>query len=259
MATSFAAAVSPGGYPTRAIVAIFPDAILAGWTIRDEETRPEDLLGGSARLLSLAHIRVRHRRSHCCERRAARRQNRSFARGVLEGLDSLIVLVFVTEISLKILTLKRAFWQDPWNWFDLEVVTISLAPANDAFASRRALRLLQLVAVLPSLRRAVEGFLKATPSLSSIMLLLLFIFSDMGSKVFGEQHPEAFGSLGVSVFSLFAVMTLEGWPDLARGHAEPPDGLVVVHLLYRSVELGRAQPSHRRGGRFHAVLDARAG
>jgi voltage-gated sodium channel len=121
----------------------------------------------------------------------------------------------VTEISLKILTLKRAFWQDPWNWFDLEVVDVSLAPANDAFASRRALRLLQLVAVLPSLRRAVEGFLKAIPSLSSIMLLL-FIFSDMGSNVFGEQHPEAFGSLGVSVFSLFAVMTLEGWPDLAR-------------------------------------------
>lgn len=122
----------------------------------------------------------------------------------------------MTEISLKILTLKRAFWQDPWNWFDLEVVAVSLAPANDAFASLRPLRLLQLVAVLPSLRRAVEGFLKAIPSLSSIMLLLLFIFSDMGSKVFGEQHPEAFGSLGVSAFSLFAVMTLEGWPDLAR-------------------------------------------
>ncbi len=121
----------------------------------------------------------------------------------------------MTDISHKILTLKRAFWQDPWNWFDLEVVAVSLASANYAFASLRPLRLLQLVAVLPSLRRAVEGFLKAIPSLSSIMLLL-FIFSDMGSKVFGEQHPEAFGSLGVSAFSLFAVMTLEGWPDLAR-------------------------------------------
>jgi voltage-gated sodium channel len=99
------------------------------------------------------------------------------------------VLVFVTEISLKILTLKRAFWHDPWNWFDLEVVAVSLAPANDAFASLRALRLLRLVAVLPSLRRVVEGFLKAIPSLSSIMLLLLFIFSDMGSKVSASSTP----------------------------------------------------------------------
>jgi voltage-gated sodium channel len=103
------------------------------------------------------------------------------------------------------------------------MVAISLAPANDALASLRALRalrLLRLVAVLPSLRRVVEGFLKAIPSLSSIillMLLLLFVFSVMGAKLFGEQHPEAFGSLGVSAFSLFAIMTLEGCPDLARG------------------------------------------
>jgi hypothetical protein len=109
-------------------------------------------LGGSAQLISLARIRVRHRRNHCREGRAAPSRNRSFARGVLEGFNSLVVLVFVTEISLKILTLKRAFWQDPWNWFDLEVVAVSLAPANDAFASLRALRLLRLVAVLPSLR-----------------------------------------------------------------------------------------------------------
>jgi hypothetical protein len=38
MATSFGAAVLPGGSPTRTIVAIFPNAILAGWMIRDEET-----------------------------------------------------------------------------------------------------------------------------------------------------------------------------------------------------------------------------
>jgi hypothetical protein len=38
MATSLAATVLPGGSPTRTIVAIVPDAILAGWTIRNEET-----------------------------------------------------------------------------------------------------------------------------------------------------------------------------------------------------------------------------
>lgn len=140
----------------------------------------------------------------------------------LDVLNGLIVAVFVVEISLKIATFKRAFWNDPWNWFDLAVVTVSILPANDAFASLRALRalrLLRLVAVLPSLRRVVEGFLKAIPSLGSIMLLLmllLFVFSVMGAKLFGTEHPEAFGSLGASAFSLFAVMTLEGWPDLAR-------------------------------------------
>ena len=47
-------------------------------------------------------------------------------------------------------------------------------------------------------------------------MLLLFVFSAMGSKLFGERHSEAFGSLGVSDLSFFTVMTLEGWPDLAR-------------------------------------------
>ena len=140
----------------------------------------------------------------------------------LEVLNAIISFIFVIEISLKIATFKRAFWRDPWNWFDLAVVTVSILPANEAFASLRALRalrLLRLVTVLPSLRRVVEGFLKAIPSLGSIMLLLmllLFVFSVMGAKLFGDQHPETFGNLGASAFSLFSVMTLEGWPDLAR-------------------------------------------
>lgn len=142
--------------------------------------------------------------------------------GTLETFNSLIVAVFVIEISLKILTFKGEFWRDAWNWFDLAVVAISIVPAADAFSSLRALRalrLLRLVAVLPSLRRVVESFLKALPSLGSIMLLLtllLFVFSVIGTKLFGAAHPETFGWLGASAFSLFSVMTLEGWPDLAR-------------------------------------------
>ncbi|MCH9808149.1 MAG: ion transporter [Alphaproteobacteria bacterium] len=142
--------------------------------------------------------------------------------GLLEVLNHIIVFIFVIEIALKMLTFRRYFWRDAWNWFDLIVVAISVLPASEAFASLRALRalrLLRLVAVLPSLRRVVEGFLRALPRLGSIMLLLLlllFIFSVMGTKLFGDAHPETFGWLGASAFSLFGVMTLEGWPDLAR-------------------------------------------
>ena len=49
-----------------------------------------------------------------------------------------------------------------------------------------------------------------------LLILLLFVFSVMGAKLFGDEHPETFGTLGASAFSLFSVMTLEGWPDLAR-------------------------------------------
>lgn len=142
--------------------------------------------------------------------------------GFFEIFNDLVIAVFVLEIGLKIVAFGRSFWRDHWNWFDLFIVAISIAPTTDAFAalrSLRALRLLRLVSILPSLRRVMEGFIRAIPSLGSIMglmVLLLFVFSLMGTHLFGEQHPEFFGSLGKSAFSLFTVMTLEGWPDLAR-------------------------------------------
>ena len=35
----------------------------------------------------------------------------------------------------------------------------------------------------------------------------------MGTKLFGEDNPELFGTLGRSLFTLFTVMTLEGWVE----------------------------------------------
>jgi voltage-gated sodium channel len=142
--------------------------------------------------------------------------------GSLEILNDFVIAVFLVEIGLKIAAFGRSFWRDQWNWFDLVIVLISIAPTTEAFAalrSLRALRLLRLISILPSLRRVMEGFIKAIPSLGSIMglmILLLFVFSVMGTHMFGELHPEYFGSIGKSAFSLFTVMTLEGWPDLAR-------------------------------------------
>jgi voltage-gated sodium channel len=142
--------------------------------------------------------------------------------GVVQTLNLIILFIFVAELALKMVAFGRNFWRDHWNWFDLTIVLISAVPATEAFValrSLRALRLLRLVAVLPSLRRVVEGFIKAIPGLGSIMglmLLLLFVSAVMATRMFGGDHPEYFGSLGKSAFSLFTVMTLEGWPDLAR-------------------------------------------
>lgn len=147
---------------------------------------------------------------------------RDRAGGPIELANNAFVLIFVVELALKAFALGHGFWRDRWNWFDLSVVAISLLPASEAFAALRALRalrLLRVVAILPSLRRVVEGFLKAIPSLGSVMgllVLLLFVFALMGTRMFGADHPELFGSLGKSAFSLFTVMTLEGWPDVAR-------------------------------------------
>ena len=48
-----------------------------------------------------------------------------------------------------------------------------------------------------------------------LLLLVLYVSSVMATKLFGVTNPEYFGTLGASAFSLFKVMTLEGWPDIA--------------------------------------------
>lgn len=140
----------------------------------------------------------------------------------LETLDHLILAVFVLELTIKLIAYGPRFFRSAWNVFDLVVVGISLLPNSGPFTVLRALRvlrLLRLLSVVPRMRFVIESLVNAIPGLGSIALLLLFffyIFAVMASKLFGAEFPHYFGSLGTSLFSLFQIMTLENWPDIAR-------------------------------------------
>jgi voltage-gated sodium channel len=141
---------------------------------------------------------------------------------VLVALDHAILGVFVIELAAKLCAQGLRFFRNPWNLFDTAIVGISLAPASEAFSVLRALRvlrLLRLVSVVPQMRLVVESVVRALPGLGSIALLLVlffYIFAVMATRLFGAAHPEAFGHLGSSMFTLFQIMTLEGWADIAR-------------------------------------------
>lgn len=136
--------------------------------------------------------------------------------------DHLILAVFVVELALRLFAHGRAFFRDPWSLFDTAVVAIALVPASEAFSVLRAmrvLRVLRLVSAFPQLRRVIQGLLAAIPGLGSIaaiMAIVLYIFAVMAAKLFGEQYPQWFGGLDASLFTLFQIMTLEGWADIVR-------------------------------------------
>ena len=48
------------------------------------------------------------------------------------------------------------------------------------------------------------------------MALVLYVSAVLATNLFGVVAPEFFGNLGASLFTLFQVMTVEGWPDIAR-------------------------------------------
>lgn len=144
---------------------------------------------------------------------------RSFAGPVLLTIDRAILAVFVAEIAARLYVHRLAFFRDPWNLFDFAIVGIALAPATGPFQVLRGLRILRvlrLVSVVPSLRRVVTGLVAALPGMGSIVLLLTIVFyvaAVMATELFGAAFPDWFGSLGASAYTLFQIMTLEGWSD----------------------------------------------
>lgn len=115
---------------------------------------------------------------------------------------------------------------------------IALIPAGGAFAVLRALRVLRvlrLVSLVPSMRRVIGALLRALPGMASIVGLLglvLYVFAVMATKLFGAEEPEHFGGLGASLFTLFQVMTVEGWPDIARGAMKHSPHAWIFFVVY---------------------------
>lgn len=155
-----------------------------------------------------------------------------------EFFNTFVLGIFVIELLLKMYAFGREFWRDGWSWFDVAIVAVSLAPTSGNFAALRAfraVRLLRLITIIPSLRRVVEGLIRALPGLSSIiilLLLLLYVFAVMSTKLYGGTHPEYFGTLERSAFSLFTIMTLEGWPDIARSVMEQHPWAWAFFVVY---------------------------
>lgn len=138
---------------------------------------------------------------------------------LLHFVDHAVLAMFVIELIARMTLYRARFFRDGWNIFDFLVVAISLAPASDAFTVLRALRvlrILRLITAVPTLRRVVGGLIAALPGMGSILLLILLIYyvaAVMATNLFGRDFPNLFGTLGESMFTLFAVMTLEGWVD----------------------------------------------
>jgi len=145
---------------------------------------------------------------------------------VLSAADRVILAVFVVEIGLRLAVWRGGFFRDPWSVFDFIVVSIALVPATGPLAVLRALRVLRvlrLISMVPSMRRVAGGLLAAIPGLGSvigIIAVILYVFAVIATKLFAAHFPQWFGTLGESSYTLFQIMTLEGWGDIARSVME---------------------------------------
>ena len=141
---------------------------------------------------------------------------------LLKSMDQTILYLFLIELIVRFIAYRLIFFKDPWSMFDLCIVSIAFIPSQNAFTALRAvraLRVLRLISLFPKLRKVVEGLIKAIPgiaAIASVMTIIICVFSLVASKLYGASYPEWFGNFHRSIFSLFQIMTLEGWPDIVR-------------------------------------------
>lgn len=142
----------------------------------------------------------------------------------LQIFDNIVIFVFAVEITLKLYANGFSFFKNGWNIFDFTIVLISLIPSTGSLSVLRALRVLRILRLLkmaPRLKFIVNSLFKSLPDLIWIFILILlfyYLYSVMGTKLFGESFPELFGTLTTSMFTLFQLMTLEDW---VNGVAKP--------------------------------------
>lgn len=151
--------------------------------------------------------------------------SRTLPAGIQESvlrINQMILGLFVIELVLRIAAYRLSFFRGYWNLFDFAVVAVALMVPSGPFQVIRSLRILRairIVSSVPSLRRVVEGLLGAIPGIASVLfllLLVLYIAAVMATGLFRDVAPENFGHLGLSLYSLFQIMTLEGWSEIAQ-------------------------------------------
>ncbi|MDX3094769.1 ion transporter [Streptomyces sp. ME19-03-3] len=201
--------------------------------------------------------------------------------GPLKLVEHGFLAVFTAEIALRVCAhadRPRDFLRDPWNVFDLAVVTLAYLPfARENATALRLLRLARVVRAarfLPQLRIIIVAVGKSLPGTLSFLLvgtMLLYVYAMTGWVFFADDDPEHYGSVGRAALSLFLLITLDGIGDAVHGGLEISrwsllyyasyvllGSFVLVNLLIgvvissleeaRQLELERDAPHRTAGG-----------
>jgi voltage-gated sodium channel len=163
-------------------------------------------------------------------------------RGVLSTIDSLCVVYFIIECTLKVITYKRDYFKSSWNIFDL-TVTIASIPSLlllifpmdymgwlsglSVLRTGRLLRFLRLLKFIPNSDHLAKGILRASKASVGIFLALGLVnitLAMLATMFFGQLSPEHFGNPLKSSYTILKMFTIEGWyeipEEIAANHPE---------------------------------------
>ena len=147
-----------------------------------------------------------------------------FTRGVISILDYSITVFFVIELLIRFIgePKKINFLKNGWNLFDTFIVLISLIPISNSSSFLllrllRVFRVLRIISIIPELKLIIEallGSIKRVFYVSLLLFIILYIYATIGSILFSSDIPQRWNDVGVSMITLFQVLTLSSWEQV---------------------------------------------
>ena len=147
-----------------------------------------------------------------------------FIKRFLKLLDYAITIFFVIEILIRFIgePKKINFFKNGWNIFDSLIVMISLIPIpnNSSYLLLRLLRIfrvLRIISVVPELKKIIEALIdsiKRVFYVSLLLFIILYVYATIGSILFSEDIPSRWNDVGISLITLFQVLTLSSWEQV---------------------------------------------
>ena len=137
-------------------------------------------------------------------------------------LDRLFMAIFIIEMIMKLYAYGNKFFKNGWNTFDLAVITVSAISIFSYVIILRAFRLfriLKYVKRFSKMKDIINTFIMLLPNFVAMLVvfaIFFYVFAVMSVSLYGETFDALFGDLGIALFSLLQIMTLDNWSNIAR-------------------------------------------
>lgn len=154
------------------------------------------------------------------------RENPPFSAS-LDGVLRFFRVVFTIELLLDVVHYQRQVFKIGWVVFDIVILILSWTVSLSLLVVRsfRLIRALRKASGVSDLKHIVKALLRVIPRILAILFLLVLIlyifttiFTDLYQDMYAEGHltEDYFGRLDRTAFTLFRIMTLDNWTEIAE-------------------------------------------
>lgn len=147
-------------------------------------------------------------------------------RGIFNTVDNAFLIIFTIEVGLQFIYRGLYLFTDAWLTFDLFIIVLSWAFGSvQIIRAFRIFRALRLAGRVKPLRDVIQAIMTVLPKLVYIFALLIIVYY-ISTVVFtsfykdmyklGQTEDDFFSRLDVTAFTLFQIMCLDDWSQIAR-------------------------------------------